>query len=98
MSKFQHCCIEMDSAVNNPVIPIRFLPKFREYGVDVQDGGSSYLMIRFCPWCGVTLPSSLRDEWFDALEASGLDPHDPESIPQEFRDESWYAQGPPKLT
>lgn len=23
-----------------------------EYGVPVRDGGSSYLVIEYCPWCG----------------------------------------------
>jgi hypothetical protein len=32
---------------------IRYIAKFREYGVRVLDGGSSYVVLRFCPWCGL---------------------------------------------
>ena len=26
------------------------------YGLPVHDGGSSHIVIAFCPWCGVRLP------------------------------------------
>jgi hypothetical protein len=26
------------------------------YGLPIHDGGSSYIEIRFCPWCGSRLP------------------------------------------
>jgi hypothetical protein len=26
-----------------------------EYGIRVHDGGTSYVAIRFCPWCGTDL-------------------------------------------
>jgi hypothetical protein len=29
-----------------------------EYGLIVHDGGSSYIAIAFCPWCGKSLPSA----------------------------------------
>jgi hypothetical protein len=28
----------------------------------IHDGGSSVLLITFCPWCGSRLPVSIRDE------------------------------------
>lgn len=64
-------------------------PKFREYGLLVTDGGSSVIRITFCPWCGVPLPRSLRDAWFDALEARGFDPHDDE-LPEDLRSDAWW--------
>jgi hypothetical protein len=47
---------------------------FDEYGIVVHDGGKSYVRIDFCPWCGTRLPESKRDQWFEALEAMGIDP------------------------
>lgn len=32
-----------------------------EYGVPIQDGGSSYLVIEFCPWCGKRLRGNEGD-------------------------------------
>lgn len=29
--------------------------KGKEYGIPIHDGGSSYIRIRFCPWCGSKL-------------------------------------------
>lgn len=32
-----------------------------EYGIIIHDGGSSYSVIQYCPWCGVKLPESKRE-------------------------------------
>ena len=48
---------------------ILFIPKFNEYGIPVLDGGSSYITLDFCPWCGTKLPASTRDQYFNDLEA-----------------------------
>jgi hypothetical protein len=66
-----------------------FVGKFREYGIRVLDGGSSYVQIVFCPWCGQKLPASMRDEWFSRMEALNLEPGDPR-IPVEFLNEEWW--------
>jgi hypothetical protein len=39
-------------------------PTFDEYGIIVHDGGPSFVVIAYCPWCGVGLPESKRDRWF----------------------------------
>lgn len=90
MSMIGFCCLQMESAVADPTVPVDYIPKLREYGVRILDGGSSHLGIRFCPWCGQQLPDSLRDEWFDSLERLGVDPYGDE-IPSEFTDDRWYA-------
>jgi len=71
-----------------------YIPKFREYGLPILDGGTSFIAIVFCPWCGARLPDSLRNEWFDALEKHGLDP-DGGDIPEKFVTDRWWkeAQG-----
>jgi hypothetical protein len=91
MSTYLHCCAELKKAIEDPDIPVQFISKFREYGVNVLDGGSSYLQISNCPWCGTSFPKSLRNEWFDSLESKGIDPMDVEAIPVTYRDERWYA-------
>lgn len=32
--------------------------QFDEYGILVHDGGASYVIIQYCPWCGTNLPES----------------------------------------
>lgn len=97
----QHCCDDMqeqvdssctqcDSRFDCPDCLIHYLPRFREYGIMVHDGGTSFVTISFCPWCGHELPTSERERWFCELEARGIDPwsHD---VPDEFLDERWLS-------
>ena len=86
-----HCCEQMRYAVSTAKIPVIFIHKFREYGIKVIDGGTGFIEIQYCPWCGKQLPMSLRDEWFDALEKLGINPLEEENlIPSQFLDGSWY--------
>src|SRR5450432_834507 len=85
-----HCCVKMTESLKGETA-IVFVPKFREYGISVFDGGSSFVAIRFCPWCATPLPASLRDEWFNALEKLGLDANS-EDIPREFLTEAWWRK------
>ena len=48
---------------------IIYVSKLDEYGIPVLDGGSSYITLDFCPWCGTKLPPSKRDQYFNELEA-----------------------------
>jgi hypothetical protein len=61
---------------------------FDEYGIVVHDGGKSYVRIDFCPWCGTRLPESKRDQWFEALEAMGIDPLS-DAVPPAYRSDEW---------
>jgi len=67
-----HCCDDMARQVvaECPVHPdpwqcpdalIGYLPQSDECGIRVHDGGSSLVLISFCPWCGARLPESRRD-------------------------------------
>ena len=67
-----------------------YLPKFDEYGLWIHDGGSSFMAIRFCPWCGTKLPASRRDEWFEKLTGLGYDNPLYEDIPNAFTTDAWY--------
>lgn len=92
MNKIAFCCGRMTDAISSDEIPIIYVPEFREFGIRVLDGGSSFIELLFCPWCGQRLPESLRDRWFDELERRGIDPAT-EEIPSEFSDERWYMGG-----
>jgi len=96
MSQIQFCCDRMESAIRDPDIPIIYTGKFNEYGVQILDGGTSSLLLEFCPFCGQKLPQSLRDSWFDELERRGIDPIEG-NIPAECTDNRWYTK-PPKLS
>lgn len=63
--------------------------KFDEYGIIVQDGGSSVIEIRFCPWCGTELPPSKREAWHAEVARRGLDPN-ANDLPEDLRDDDWW--------
>ncbi|MBA1157340.1 DUF6980 family protein [Microvirga mediterraneensis] len=72
-------------------VPIIYDPSIREFGVSVLDGGYCQMSFRFDPWSGKPLPTSLRDEWFEAIEALGIDPwNDKDKTPARFNDETWW--------
>lgn len=90
MTTTTHCCPSMAAAIDDSAVPVIFIPKFREYGLQILDGGTSFQVLNFCPWCGARLPPSLRDRWFDEMERMGLDPSNPDAIPDEYKDHHWY--------
>lgn len=97
----EHCCERMRAQVDQrcPDHPdpydcgdalIVHVSKYREYGIIIHDGGRSYIRIAHCPWCGASLPASVRERWFDAVEALGIDPWN-DDVPAEFEDERWLT-------
>lgn len=59
----KYCCLDMayhlipsKQAIGQEAIHydavIMEHPKRKEFGIPIHDGGSSYIHIRFCPWCG----------------------------------------------
>ncbi len=91
MTRLGLCCDRMRDAVDNLEIPVEFTPKFREFGIQVLDGGTSTVGLLYCPWCGHQLPSSLRERWFDELQRLGIDPIEGD-VPEEFRDSRWFLR------
>jgi hypothetical protein len=69
-----HCCQYMNEYLAEDNIAIKYSSVVREYCIPVLDGGSSGIILRFCPWCGNKLPTSLREKWFGTLESLGYDP------------------------
>lgn len=86
-----HCCNELTKHLKSKELPLIYISKFREYGLQYLDGGSAFQMIKYCPWCGQPLPNSLRNEWFRAIEELGLEPDD-EELPEEYLSAKWYRQ------
>jgi hypothetical protein len=77
-------------AIDEGETGVHRVPKFAEYGIKVNDGGTGYITMNYCPWCGVKLPESKRDEWFSKLEAMNIDPTG-KKVPKEFQSDAWYA-------
>ncbi len=86
----EYRCDEHPSPFDCPDNLIIYIEKFDEFGLIIHDGGSSFLVIQFCPWCGAELPESKRDRWFEEIESMGLEPGD-DAIPPSHLDRSWYA-------
>lgn len=94
----QHCCASMVDALRfdckdheDPFACadslIVYNEVMNEYGLIIHDGTASYVLIDRCPWCGTRLPQSLRDEWFDAVDA--LDLEDGVPPPERFLSSAW---------
>jgi len=83
------CCDRMRRYIGLDDVGILYVAKFREYGLPVLDGGPSFIVIDFCPWCGRRLPASLRDKWFEEIERLGLEPDSP-SLPARYATDEWW--------
>ena len=57
----------------------------------IRDGGTPYIIIEFCPWCGKKLPNSKRNEWFDEIEKLRIEPSS-EDIPEKYLTKKWYRE------
>jgi hypothetical protein len=86
-----HACADMEHTLAEADYPLIYYDKFREYGIRILDGGSSFVLINFCPFCGIALPPSLRDEWFARLDKLGIEPEDPH-VPPEMKSGTWWRQ------
>jgi len=63
-----------------------------EYGILLRDRREEYVLIDNCPWCGARLPASRRDDWFDAVEAAGIEEPlsaDAATLPPQFLTAEW---------
>ena len=79
-------------AWDDPDALIHYDERFDEFGLPVHDGmRMAHATLSFCPWCGVRLPDSKRDAWFDALEALGLDPLQ-DDVPDAYRSDRWWRE------
>lgn len=69
---------------------IYYSSKFNEYGIPIGDN-ISFITIEYCPWCGIKLPNSLRDRWFNELELLGFEePLTMDNYPEEYKSSKWW--------
>gem|GEM_PF-1314340 len=72
MSNNRHCCGVMESelgrecedhsdAFDCPDCIVYYSKQLGEYGILIHDGGSSYSVINYCPWCGAKLPTANQE-------------------------------------
>ena len=83
-------CPEHPDPCDCPDILVTYFPRFDEYSIAVRGGETAAVAIRYCPWCGVRLPESKRDRWFDELQKLGYDDPVQQDIPPEFLTDVWY--------
>ncbi|GAB3584161.1 DUF6980 family protein [Calidifontibacter terrae] len=85
-------CDQMYFSVTEVEYPFEYYDSIREFGITIFDGGSSHMMIEYCPYCGERLPESLEGEWVRALAQLGYDdPFDSEeSIPAQYQSGKWW--------
>jgi hypothetical protein len=77
-----------------------YLPRTREYGfrivdpfIRVENQPIRILPVRYCPWCGEKLPTSLKAEWLSRIGALGLSEDSPD-IPAPLANDAWWkAEG-----
>ena len=91
MTNQKICCNEMSRFVSEQELGLIYIDKFREFGIEYRDGGTSYQHIKFCPFCGAHFLLSLRDKWFDELEKKGIDPWG-NDIPKEYQSSTWWLE------
>ena len=49
-------CSQHKDAFECPDSLLYYSDRENEYDLIVHDGGTSYIVIRYCPWCGSRLP------------------------------------------
>lgn len=86
----EFCCEEMGFFVSNGEIGLIYVDMYREYGLEYRDGGSSFQLINFRPWCGAKLPCSLREEWFNRLNSLGISDPFMSKIPIQHETSEWW--------
>lgn len=71
---------------------IYYSSQFDEYGIVIHDGGNSFIIFNYCPWCGKKLPASKRDLWFEEIEALGIEFPLISKVPNEFETDEWWKK------
>lgn len=92
-ASLEHQCEQHTDPFDCPDVALVYNEVLDEYGIPIRDGGMSYLLVSHCPWCGVRLPETARDRWFDAVEAAGLADADDDALPAEFLSAAWRSRG-----
>lgn len=96
----KYCCDKMQCFIRKKEngVPydsddiIDYSPQLDEYGIVVHDSGCSYIIIKYCPWCGKKLPDAKRDLWFEELENMGIENPLEDNIPEQYQSDKWWKQ------
>ena len=73
-----------------------YIPYLQEYGLPIYDGGTSYLLIKYCPWCGAKLPKSKRNKWLSTMNKLGYSSPFSQNVPDVYLLEDWEEHLPKK--
>lgn len=105
----KHCCKEMEKrrftclgkgsvseAPENRLV--LYVPPFQEYGLPINDGGSSFILIKYCLWCGTKLPKSKRNSWVSKMSKLGYTSPFSEDVPDIYLTEDWEEYLPKKTS
>lgn len=57
----EFCCDEMLRFTSGNELGLLYVNKFRDFGIEYRDGGTSYQRINFCPFCGTRLPAPPKE-------------------------------------
>ncbi|HML92185.1 hypothetical protein [Methyloceanibacter sp.] len=84
-------------AACDPQQPVIYSPVFREFGMPVFDGGPAMTTMRFDPWTGKELPSSVRDAFFEEAEKIlghevGVLDDELDTLPGAYQGETWWVE------
>lgn len=73
---------------------MKYVPKFREFGIRLVDSIGEFDEISHCPFCGNRFPGSLREKWFDIMYRLCGDDFDPNQseFPDKYKTDAWWRE------
>ncbi len=86
-------CQDLVRFVKDESVPIGYSEYSDEYYL--RRGENTILLISHCPFCGGELPPSRRDQFFDELEALGIDFDvfgDKSTLPAPYCNPKWWLK------
>jgi hypothetical protein len=91
-----HYCAKTAYAMYKSRSTYWYIPRTREYGlrivdpfIRIENQPIRILPVRYCPWCGEKLPTSLKAEWLSRIGALGLSEDSPD-IPAPLANDAWW--------
>jgi hypothetical protein len=95
-----HCCLELAYNISAPIETVHqgrnhvltWIRCWDEYHIPISYSGYKSTIIRYCPWCGATLPESKQANWFQTLYRLGYSDPGSDDIPEEFTTDKWWRQ------
>lgn len=83
-------CAEHEDPFDCPEAVVIYAPELDEYAIPVRTEKGSLIPISHCPWCGIELPQTKREEWLEELAKRGIDDPTTQEVPEEFRTDRWW--------